>query len=204
VTKSRDLRDLIGDDVPDDERERLERADAMLRSIPAPPASGPRRLTTAGLGIPRDAPERGRRRAAAVLAFAAVVSAALFGLGYWAAGERGLDEDYRVAMRATEDARGASALIRVGERDDETGNLTLELDVSGLPKLPEGGYYALWLAKDGRYAATCGTFGVAGDETTVSMNVSYDFKRYDAWVITAYLPNEPLDAERPWLLHAEI
>jgi hypothetical protein len=203
VRKPPDLRELIDDDVPDDERERLERADALLRSVPAPPASVPRALTDAVLGIPRERLARGRRRVAAALAFAAVVSAALFGLGYWA-GERGVDEDYRVTMRATEDARGASALIRIGERDDESGNVTLELDVSGLPKLPEGGYYALWLAKDGRYAGTCGTFGVAGDETTVSMNVSYDFERYDAWVITAYLPDEPLDAERPWLLHAEI
>ena len=200
----RNLDDLLGADVPDDERKRLERADALLRSVPAPPARVPPRLTEAVLGIPRERPARRRRPLAAALAFAAIVSAALFGLGYWAAGERGMDESYRVAMRATEEARGASAVIRVGERDEETGNVTLELDVSGLPKLREGGYYALWLAKDGRYAGTCGTFGVGEGETTVSMNVSYDFERYDAWVVTAYLPNEPPDAERPWLLQAEI
>jgi Anti-sigma-K factor rskA len=204
VTEHRDLRDIVGNDVPDDERVRLERADAVLRSVPAPPASVPRTLTEAVLGIPRDRRERRRRPLAAALAFAAVLSAVAFGLGYWVAGERGPDETYRVAMRATEDARGASAVIRVGERNEDTGNVTLELDVSGLPKLPEGGYYALWLAKDGRYAGTCGTFGVGDGETTVSMNVSYDFDRYDAWVVTAYLPDEPPDAERPWLLHAEI
>jgi hypothetical protein len=203
MREPRDLRELIGNDLPDEERERLERTDALLRSVPAPPASVPRPLSDAVLGIVRERPARGRRRVAAVLAFAAVVAAAL-GLGYWTGAEVGVDEEYRVVMRATDEARGASALIRVGERDEESGNVTLELDVSGLPKLPEGGYYALWLAKDGHYAATCGTFGVGEDETTVSMNVSYDFERYDAWVITAYLPNEPLDAERPWLLHAEI
>jgi anti-sigma-K factor RskA len=203
MREPRDLRELIGNDLPDEERERLERTDAALRSVPAPPASVPQPLSDAVLGIPRERPVRGRRRVAAVLAFAAVVAAAL-GLGYWTGGQVGVDEQYRVAMRATDEARGASALIRVGERDEESGNVTLELDVSGLPKLPEGGYYALWLAKDGRYAGTCGTFGVGEDETTVSMNVSYDFERYDAWVITAYLPNEPLDAERPWLLHARI
>ena len=204
MTERRDVGELVGYDVPGDERERLERADAVLRSVPAPPASVPRALTEAVREIPRDRPERRRRPLAAALAFAAVLSTALFGLGYWAAGERGLDETYRVAMRATEDARGAAAVIRVGERNEETGNITVELDVSGLPKLPEGGYYALWLAKDGRYAGTCGTFGVGEGETTVSMNVSYDFDRYDAWVVTAYLPDEPPDAERPWLLHAEI
>jgi hypothetical protein len=203
MKEPRDLRELIGNDLPDEERERLERTDAVLRSVPPPPASVPQPLSDAVLAIPRERPARGRRRVATVLAFAAVVAAAL-GLGYWTGGEVGVDEQYRVAMRATGEARGASALIRVGERDEESGNVTLELDVSGLPKLPEGGYYALWLAKDGRYAATCGTFGVGEDETTVSMNVSYDFERYDAWVITAYLPNEPLDAERPWLLHARI
>ena len=198
-----DLYELLGDDLPDEERRRLERTDALLRSVPAPPASVPHALADAVRGIPSARPARGPRRFAAALAFAAAVTAAL-GLGYLAGGERGGDEQYRVAMRATEEARGASAEIRVGERDEETGNLTLELDVSGLPKLPEGGYYALWLAKDGRYAGTCGTFGVGEDQTTVSMNVSYDFDDYDAWVITAYLPNEPLDAERPWLLHARI
>jgi hypothetical protein len=204
MSKGPDLRDVIGDDVPDDELRRIERADALLRSVPAPPASVPQTVTSAVLDIARKQRVLPHRRLAAALALAAVVAAALFGLGYWAGDNRGLAEDYRVAMRATDEARGASAVIRVGERDSHTGNVTLELDVSGLPKLPEGGYYALWLAKDGRYAATCGTFGVGENETTVSMNVSYDFKRYDAWVITAYLPNEPLDAERPWLLHARI
>jgi len=198
-----DLYELLGNDVSDEERRRLERTDALLRSVPAPPASVPHALADAISGIPSTRPARGPRRFAAALAFAAAVAAAL-GLGYWAGGERGGEAEYRVAMRATEEARGASALIRVGERDDETGNVTLELDVSGLPKLPEGGYYALWLAKDGRYAGTCGTFGVGEGETTVSMNVSYDFDDYDEWVITAYLPNEPLDAERPWLLRARI
>jgi len=199
-----DLGDLIGDDVPNDELERLERTDSLLRSVPAPPASVPRALTAAVLDIARERRAPTRRRIAAALALGAVVAAALFGVGYWAGGDRGLDEDYSVRMRATDDARGASAVIRVGERDADTENVVLELDVSGLPKLPEGGYYALWLAKDGRYAATCGTFGVGDGETSVSMNVSYEFERYDSWVITAYLPNEPLDAERPWLLHARV
>ena len=199
-----DLNELLGDDVPDDERGRLERTDALLRSVPAPPARVPHALDEAVRGIPSDTVARRPRRLAVALAFAAVVAAALFGLGYWAGGERGMDARYSVAMRATDDARGASALIRVGEGDEETGNVELELDISGLPRLPEGGYYALWLAKDGRYAGTCGTFGVGDGETTVSMNVSYDFDLYDQWVITAYLPDEPPDAERPWLLHARI
>ena len=203
MSEPRDLRELVGD-VPGEELEKLERADALLRSVPPPPPSVPRSLAAAILAIPHERPARRRRRFAAALAFAAVLSAALFGAGYWAGGDRGLDAEYAVAMRATEDGRGASAVIRIGGRDEATGNVTLELDVSGLPRLPEGGYYALWLAKDGEYAATCGTFSVGEGETTVSMNVSYDFERYDAWVITAYLPDEPLDAERPWLLHAKI
>ena len=203
MTERRHLQDLVGD-VPGDELDRLAHADALLRSVPPPPPSVPRSLAAAVLAIPRERPARGRRRFAAALAFAAVLSTALFGAGYWAGGDRGLGEEYTVAMRATEEARGASAVIRIGERDEATGNVTLELDVSGLPRLPEGGYYALWLASDGEYAATCGTFSVGEGETSVSMNVSYDFERYDAWVITAYLPEEPLDAERPWLLHAQI
>ena len=44
-------------------------------------------------------------------------------------------------------------------------------------------YYVLWLAKDGEYAGTCGTFDVSG-RTTVDMTASYDLREYDAWVIS--------------------
>ena len=52
-------------------------------------------------------------------------------------------------MEATESAPGASALIRLGEARED-GNWTLELETAGLPELPPGGYYVLWLAQGRR------------------------------------------------------
>jgi hypothetical protein len=106
-------------------------------------------------------------------------------------------------MEATDNARGASALIRLGPATGG-GNWELELETEGLPKLPEGGYYVLWLAKDGEYAATCGTFAVGSGRTTVRMNAPYRLADYDAWVVTANVPGQDEDTEPPWLLKAEI
>ena len=74
------------------------------------------------------------------------------------------------------------------------------MDVSGLPRLDPGEDYALWLEKDGEWAATCGYFAVGEGTTTVRMTVSYEFRDFDAWNIS--LGSRP-DAPAP-LLAAEI
>ena len=194
-----DLRDLVGEDLPPDELERLRRADALLRAVPAPPAEVPNSLTQSVSRLAeRPAATQSRRRLALAFALAAVLAAASFGLGRWTNGDD-FETRFTVAMQPTENAHDAAAVIRVGERD-EAGNWELELDVSGLPELPPGEYYDLWLAKDGEYAATCGIFSVAGGETTVQMNVSYRLADYDAWVIT----RRQADGDPPWLLQAPV
>lgn len=193
------FRDLVGDDLPPEERERLARVDALLRSVPAPPAEVPHKLTQSVAQLPLERHVRTRPRVAAALALAAAVAALFFGVGRWTA-DGGVETRFTVAMEPTESASGASGLIKVGERDEKTGNWQLELEVSGLRKLPPGGYYILWLAKDGEYAGTCGTFAVGEGETTVTMTVSYRLRDFDAWVIT-----ERSGAENPpWLLTAKI
>ena len=106
-------------------------------------------------------------------------------------------------MEASEDARGAWGLIRLGGAKGG-GNWELELETRGLPRLPEGGYYVLWLAKDGEYAATCGTFAVGSGTTTIRMNAPYRLADYDAWIVSAHLPNQDENEDSPWLLKAEI
>ena len=91
-------------------------------------------------------------------------------------------------------------MIQVGERDEGSGNVELLVDVSGLPELDDDGYYALWLERDGEWAATCGYFAVGEDETTVRMTVSYDFRDFDAWIIST---GDRTDGPPP-LLTAEI
>jgi hypothetical protein len=199
VREPPDLRDLVGEDLPPDELERLRRADALLRAVPAPPAEVPNTLTQSVSRLAeRPAAKPSRRRLALAFALALALAAASFGLGRWTNGDD-FETRFTVAMQPTENAHDAAAVIRVGERD-EAGNWELELDVSGLPELPPGEYYDLWLAKDGEYAATCGIFAVAGGETTVQMNVSYRLADYDAWVIT----RRQADGDSPWLLRAPV
>jgi len=75
----------------------------------------------------------------------------------------------------------------------------MRFTVQGLPKLPRGGYYELWLTRHGRLAAGCGTFNVQGGRTTVSLNAPYKLKGFDGWVVTRHLPGHPGEASRPLL-----
>jgi hypothetical protein len=191
----RDLGDLVGADLTPEERAELERVDRLLRSIPPPPAEVPGSLTQAVGRIGADRRSWTSRRLTAVAALAAALAALTFGLGRWTGGG-GTAYLTAVPMRATADAPGARGLIKVGERDEATGNWSLELRVSGLPQLSGGDYYVLWLAKDGKYAGTCGTFNVGNGTTTIEMTVSYRLADYDAWVISRH------QGDSSWLLQA--
>ena len=193
-----ELRDLVGHDVSAEELEELRRVDALLRSVPPPPHV-PESLTHAVRRVGGSDRPWTRRRLAAGLALAAALGALFFGIGRWTDG--GTEPEYvgEVKMRATENAPGASALIKLGKRDEASGNWEIELEVSGLRKLPPGRYYVLWLAKDGEYAATCGTFNVGrAGTTTVEMTASYSLKNYDGWVISEH------GDDTPWLLRARV
>lgn len=180
-----DLRGLVGDDLSPEELEKLRGVDELLRRVPAPPHDVPASLTAAVAEVPltaRSGRHRGRRVTLA-LAFAAVVAAAAFGIGHWAGSS--FDAAYTVDMAPTASAPGAAAVVQVGGRDESSGNVELLVDVSGLPELDPDDYYALWLERDGEWAATCGYFAVGEGETSVRMTVSYDFRDFDAWVISA-------------------
>lgn len=201
-----DFEELVSDDLPEEVRERLRRVDSVLRSVPAPPPAVPARVESAvtALAKPR-VPLWTSGRLAFALPLAAAIALLFFLLGARVGDRDGFDERAAIPMQPTAqtpaEARDASALIRVGE-PDASGNWPLRLEVTGLPRLPKGGYYALWLSKDGEYGATCGTFAMGEGETTATWTVTYPLGEYDAWVITAYLPDEPLAKERPWLLQA--
>jgi hypothetical protein len=192
-----DFRELVGDDLMPEERQELERVDELLRSVPAPPAEIPRSLNEAVDRISAHRAFWTPRRIAAVAAAAAVLAVASFGVGRWSG--LGSPEYARaVPLQPTENARGASGVIKMGSRDEDSGNWTLELDVAGLPKLAGDDYYVLWLARNGEYAATCGTFNVGEGETKIEMTVSYRLGEYDAWVVSRH------EDDSPWLLSAEL
>ena len=66
-----------------------------------------------------------------------------------------------IPMHGTVAAPAALATIQLGQRDD-VGNWSLRVQVSGLPEQPEPEYYELWLARNGKPVAICGTFRVHG------------------------------------------
>jgi hypothetical protein len=190
-----DFRDLVGDDLSEEERAKLERVDRLLRSVPAPPSEVPGSLDRAVNRIGTERRHWTPRRLAAAVALAVTLAALSFGVGRWTTGD---DPRYRASIQMKPAASNprASALIKLGDRD-ANGNWKLRLQVDGLPELGGDDYYVLWLAKDGKYAATCGTFKARGD-TTIDMTVSYRLSDYDAWVIS-----EAQD-DAPWLLTARI
>ena len=194
-----ELHDLLGDDLPEDEFERLRGVDELLRRVPAPPHEIPLSLTHAVEQVTVEPAKTPRRRVALALAFAALLAALAFGAGRWT-GEERFEAAWDAELTATADAPRASATVRVGHRDEETGNLELLIDVTGLPPLGPDEFYALWLVDDGEWAATCGYFSVGEGETTIRMTVSYDFRDFEAWAVSTGHPND----HPPPLLRAEI
>ncbi|MFL5950255.1 MAG: hypothetical protein ACJ74M_01485, partial [Gaiellaceae bacterium] len=93
-----------------------------------------------------------------------------------------------VQLHGTTLARGALATLQLGHADD-AGNWPMVLHVSGLPKLPKGGYYALYLTKGGRPLVSCGTINVSG-ATSVRLSAAYVLEQFDkrGWVIVRQTP----------------
>ena len=199
-----DIGGLVGKDVTADELERIRHADALLRSVSPPPAEVPSSLGSAVMGLARPrrrpfAPWRGAAAAAA----AATSAALFFGLGAWV-GADDFAERAVIPMEATRHVPDASGVIHLG-KPDANGNWPLRLEVRGLPELPPHAYYVLWLARDGQYGGTCGTFRVGENGSAeVEMNASYRLEDFDAWIVTARDPDDPLEGEPRWLLEADV
>jgi len=195
MNETPDFHELVGEGLTPEEELELARVDHLLRSVPAPAAEVPGSLTRAVERIGTATPIWTRRRAVLAVALAATLAALFFGVGRWV--DRGFDTRSTVQMSAEKGAPAASAVLKLGPRDEATGNWKMRLVVDGLPHLDGKRYYVLWLEKDGEYAGTCGTFDVNG-RTTIDMTASYDLSEYDAWVISEAKPDSP------WLLTAEI
>jgi hypothetical protein len=101
-----------------------------------------------------------------------------------------------VKLHGTKLDRDAFATLELGKRDS-SGNWPMLLHVRGLNQLPEGGYYDLYLTRNGKPIAKCGVFDVGTGETTVRLSASYDLNHFDknGWVVTRQLPDhhEPTD-----------
>ena len=187
-----DLHELIGDGGGSaGQDDRLERVHDML-VVAGPPPAGP---------VP-DAPPVGgqvvpmrRRRWVELVAAAALVCIAA-GAGYLLGNRSDGIETVRVVeMHGLPPVAGASAELDIGETD-AAGNIPMEMRVEGLSEPPAGGWYELFVSKDGKPGASCGTFTTNGDETTVRLSVGYDLgawrdaDHFDGWVVTDAGPDK--------------
>ena len=200
TTRPPDFDELVGADLAADERARLRGVHDLLVAA-GPPAElspaleGPPSVGGAVHLLPR-------RRRSAVLLLAAALAAAVFGGGFLAGAvtHPSASKSATLVIRmhgtaAVPKARATIALLTA----DKAGNWPMRFTVLGLPKLPRGGYYELYLTRHGRISAACGTFNVHGGRTTVSLNAPYELKGFDGWVVTRHLPGHPEVSTRPVL-----
>jgi hypothetical protein len=186
VTRGPDFDDLLGDDVDGAERARLRRVhDLLLEAGPPPEISPDIELPTLAMTLGR-APRR-RVRIVALLAAALVTVALAFLAGYTVGNgnDNGLSAGRTLQLVGTKAAPDALASLRI-QPVDAAGNWPMQLAVTGLPKLPPKGYYTVWLMRDDRAFAPCGTFVVAGKDrgTSVALNAPYRLKAGDWWTVT--------------------
>ena len=177
-----------GDDLSGAESERLRRVHDLLVAAGPPPDFEPAEPPAPPVAaVTRLVP----RRRVALIALAAAFLVAAFGAGYFSGG-RSPGAERVVAMVGTPHAEAASASLRV-YRLDSAGNWPMRLDVKGLAPSPNGRPFELWLTKDGRLAALCGSFLPKADGTaSVRLNAPYRLSDYDSWVIVSDGSTTPL------------
>jgi hypothetical protein len=189
-----DFRDLVGDDVSEAERARLRRVHDLLVEAGPPPELTP---------ALEEAPATGatvtwlpRRRGGAALVLAASLVLAAFAAGFLI-GDRSEDstatgfEAQRTVLLG--ESGSTVAVVRLG-KPDENGNHPMLVTVEGLERQPEGEYYSLFMLKDGKPVALCGTFNVGGEEaTTVRLTTGYDFDEYDGLMLAEYSDSDHKD-----------
>ena len=182
-----DFETLVGDDLPPDEHERLLRVHELLLEAGPPPELSPE--LTATPKPPRAQIISFPRRRRTVLMLAASLALVIFAVG-WLGGEHQKTGtvERTVTMNGAGGARASLDVYTV----DKAGNWPMKMSVKGLPELPTGQTYALWLTKDGKLESPCGTFSVGPGTTTVRLNAPYHLKEYSGWVVVRTGTAEPL------------
>jgi len=175
-----DFDELVGGgDLGGEERERLLRVHDLLVAAGPPPELSPELASAPPEPKATVFPiQRRRWRTAGLAAAAALIIA--FGAG-WLVGDRNSNApvEHTVAMSGPHGATASIDLLSA----DSAGNWPMVMTVSGLPKLPRGRSYTLWLTKNGRIESPCGNFAVGAGTTTVHLNAPYHLKEYSGWVV---------------------
>jgi hypothetical protein len=177
-----DFDDLVGTDLPAEERARLERVHELLIAAGPPPDA-----------VAEPVELLPRRRRGAVLAIAAALATAAFALGAALIDESsGRSVDFVESMAGTPAAPDASASLVVYDVD-EAGNWPMELTVEGLRPGSSGRMFELWLTRAGELDALCGGFLTDADgAASVPMNAPYPFDDTVGWVVVEAGSTTPL------------
>jgi hypothetical protein len=185
VSRDPDFDELVTD-VEEGERERFRRVHDMLVVAGPPPELTPQMeagptlaMTIGGRGSRR----RGQRRVA-LLAAAIVVLLLAFLVGYITGNNQKVGGQL-LKLQGTAQAPNAEASLRV-EDVDPAGNWPMQLAALGLPKLSGKSYYEVFLVRNGKPWAPCGSFVVKNEKVGVSvrLNAPYRLRRTDSWVVT--------------------
>lgn len=178
--------DELTADVEPGERERLRRVHEMLVVAGPPPELTPQMEAGPTLGMTIGGPRSRRhmQRRVALLAAAIVVLLLAFLVGY-ISGNDSKVSGRLLKLQGTAAAPDARASLRL-EDVDPAGNWPMELAALGLPKLPPKGYYEVFLVRNGKAWAPCGTFVVKNAKVGVSvrLNAPYRLRRTDSWIVT--------------------
>jgi hypothetical protein len=169
--------------MPGRERELVRRThEALLAAGPLPELPSalrhPPPVNVRRLRPPKGVPSHRRILATAAAALAVTVAAA----GYLATGHRTRPARGLVALRATAAAPDARAILRIGV-GDRAGNTAIRMRVRGLPALPAGSYYEMYLTDKRRIVGACGTFKTDGGAISIDVNVPYALGEYSGWLI---------------------
>jgi anti-sigma-K factor RskA len=197
-----DFDEIVGPDVPEAERERLRRTHELLARADPPPELSPELdrvpWPDESLGPLWPRKERARPRPMTLALGAAAALLIGFVLGQSRADDTtpSFASERSVQLAGTALDRDASGRLDVGARDSD-GNWPMLLHVKNLDTLPEGGYYDLYLTRDGKPRVLCGTFNVTQGEAVIRLSAAYDLSRFDrnGWVVTRQPPghHEPTE-----------
>jgi hypothetical protein len=184
--------DIVGTEgLSGEEEAKLRRVHELLV------AAGPPPELSSDLSLPpvpndeADPPEvaylfRRRRGRVAVVALAAALAAFLGGyaFGHSKSKPEAFASIRTVTMHSTAGA-ASHGVLRIADKDS-VGNWPMQFDVSGLPQQNDrAAYYELWLTRNGKAVAPCGSFRVNAKTTSVRLSVSYQLKSFDGWVVTS-------------------
>lgn len=186
-----DFRDLVGDDLPEEEAARLRRAHELLIAAGPPPELSPGLEQPPSLHDEVVVPFLPRRRRGRGIGLAVAVGVLAFMFGsLWGTERHDFDADRTVQMRGVGEHRSALATIEIG--DESAENIPMVVRVRGLPPL-EGprSYYELVITSKGEQIASCGYFETKpGALTEVRLSVPYrlgkDQDWYDGWVVVRH------------------